>query len=196
MQNFWLAFITGLTTGGISCLAVQGGLLTSSITTQKESEKIESGNWQYVAMFLGAKLIAYTILGGFLGYLGSFLILSVRSQAILQLLIGIFLLGTAARLLNLHPIFRYFVIQPPKFVYKLARKESKSSSFIAPGLLGISTVLMPCGVTQAMMMTAVSTGNTVSGALIMFFFILGTSPIFFTLGVAAIQMMKKKVFSY
>ena len=26
MYTIWLAFLTGLTTGGLSCLAVQGGL--------------------------------------------------------------------------------------------------------------------------------------------------------------------------
>ena len=33
MEPNLLAFITGLTTGGLSCLAVQGGLLASSIAT-------------------------------------------------------------------------------------------------------------------------------------------------------------------
>ena len=32
-----LLFITGLTTGGLSCLAVQGGLLAGSIATRSSS---------------------------------------------------------------------------------------------------------------------------------------------------------------
>ena len=36
MDPVLLAFITGLTTGGLSCLAVQGGLLASSIANEVE----------------------------------------------------------------------------------------------------------------------------------------------------------------
>ena len=37
-MNLWIIFFTGLTTGGLSCLAMQGGLLTSVIANQKEQE--------------------------------------------------------------------------------------------------------------------------------------------------------------
>jgi len=40
-MNLWIIFLTGLTTGGLSCLAVQGGLLTSIIANQKEGESDE-----------------------------------------------------------------------------------------------------------------------------------------------------------
>jgi heme/copper-type cytochrome/quinol oxidase subunit 2 len=45
-------------------------------------------------------------------------------------------------------------------------------------------MLIPCGVTQAMLILAVGSGNALSGALLMFSFILGTSPIFFALGLS------------
>ena len=194
MNNIWLAFITGLTTGGISCMAVQGGLLTSSIDTQKE---IKGGQTRvFVAMFLVAKLIAYTILGALLGFLGSALTPSPKFLAIFQLLIGFFLLGTVGRLLDLHPIFRYFAIQPPKFVYRIAKKETQKAQLFTPVFLGALTVLMPCGVTQAMMLVALGTGNVLSASLVMFAFVLGTSPVFFMIGVTALQLLKKKAFAY
>ena len=37
-MNLWIIFLTGLTTGGLACLAVQGGLLTSIIANQKDQE--------------------------------------------------------------------------------------------------------------------------------------------------------------
>lgn len=37
-MNLLLIFLTGLTTGGLSCLAMQGGLLASVIANQKEEE--------------------------------------------------------------------------------------------------------------------------------------------------------------
>src|ERR1051325_6960677 len=36
-----VAFVTGLTTGGLSCLAVQGGLLASSLAHQIEQDYVE-----------------------------------------------------------------------------------------------------------------------------------------------------------
>ena len=38
MAALWVAFITGITTGGLSCMAVQGGLLASSLANQIEKD--------------------------------------------------------------------------------------------------------------------------------------------------------------
>ncbi len=192
MNQFWLAFLTGLTTGGISCLAVQGGLLTTSVA----DSVVEGmrGKLAKVGSFLVAKIIAYTLLGFGLGAIGSRLNLTPQMLGIMQIGAGVFMLLTAARLLNIHPIFRYFVIQPPKFIYKLLRNESKTKSVFTPAILGFSTILIPCGITQAMMALSIASGNSLVGAGIMFAFILGTSPVFLTIGVAAMELMKRRAF--
>src|ERR1051325_8724134 len=41
LSQLAVAFITGLTTGGLSCLAVQGGLLASSLAHQIEQDYLE-----------------------------------------------------------------------------------------------------------------------------------------------------------
>jgi sulfite exporter TauE/SafE len=188
MNNIWLAFITGLTTGGISCFAVQGGLLASALT--EENKKIST------LIFLGAKLFAYTLLGFLLGFLGSSLHISPKVQGVFQILIGLFMLATAARMLNLHPIFRYFAITPPKFVLRLMRNQAQAKSFFTPAILGLMTILIPCGVTQAMMLYAIGTSNPFWGAGILFAFVLGTSPVFFAIGIASSELFKKKAFNY
>jgi len=184
--NLFIIFTTGLLTGGLTCLAVQGGLLASMLA-QQEEERLEEGgpkkgNALPIIYFLAAKLIAYSVLGFLLGLLGSVLELSVTASLVLQFAVIIFMLGTAGNLLNLHPFFRYFVIQPPRFLTKLVRSQSKSRSIFAPVLLGAFTILVPCGTTQAMMALAISSGNPFLGFAIMFAFILGTIPIFFALG--------------
>lgn len=189
MGNIWLAFITGLTTGGISCFAVQGGLLASSLTDKADKRKS-------IALFLTAKIFAYTALGFLLGFLGATLNISPKFQGWLQLLVGVYLLATAARLLNLHPVFRYFVIQPPKRMLTLLKNRAEAKSFFTPVVLGFLTIFIPCGVTQAMMLIAMGTGNPVWGATIMFAFILGTSPVFFLIGLAAVELFRKKAFVY
>lgn len=191
-MNLWAIFLTGLFTGGLTCLAVQGGLLATTIA-QHEEEKLEEkvtkgGNAQPILFFLGAKLVAYTILGFLLGALGSVFQLSLGLRAVLQLAVAIFMVGTALNLLNIHPIFRYFVLQPPKFLTRLVRSQSKSRDFFAPALLGAFTIFIPCGTTQAMMALAVGSGNPLFGAMILFAFVLGTSPVFFILGYFAARL--------
>ena len=192
-NNILLAFVTGLTAGGISCLAVQGGLLTTVVTNKANRE---TKDWKLVLSFLISKLIAYTLLGGLLGLIGSVFTISLKLQGGIQFVIALLLLVSAARILNLHPIFRRFVIQPPQSFYRLLRKTSLNTSYLSPVALGTLTILIPCGVTQTMMLLSVSSRNVLLGGSILFAFVLGTSPVFFLLGLGITQLMKKPVFSY
>jgi uncharacterized protein len=178
-------FLTGLLAGGLSCMAVQGGLLAATLAQRHESTlqgTAYSGNAKPILSFLIAKLAAYTILGFFLGWIGATLQFSTTIQVILQIAVGLFMLGTALHMLKVHPIFRYFIIQPPYFLTKFIRKETKSKSIFAPAIVGAFTVFIPCGTTQAMMALSIASGNPITGATILFAFVLGTSPIFFLLG--------------
>lgn len=188
-----VAFFTGLTTGGLSCLAVQGGLLASSLARQIEQDYVEqtaqnkkkqkasirTNSALPIALFLLSKLVAYTLLGALLGWLGSYLTFSPMTRALLMIAIGIFMVGNALRMFNVHPIFRYFSIEPPKFITRYIRKTAKGTDTATPLFLGFLTVFIPCGVTQAMMATALGTGSVAMGAVLMFAFTLGTSPVFF-----------------
>lgn len=215
MQNLLIAFITGLTTGGLSCLAVQGGLLASSLGNQIEKDlqvstlqtkrqkkknspaqlAVHHGVYQPefalpILAFLAAKLLAYTLFGFLLGLLGSMFQLSPMTRAFLQIAIGIYMIGNALRMLNVHPIFRYFVFEPPAFLRRRIRKTAVAGnkSLSTPVFLGMLTVLIPCGITQAMMAVALGTGNPWDGAALMFAFILGTSPVFFAVVYFATQL--------
>lgn len=184
--NLLIIFLTGLTTGGLTCLALQGGLLTSVIANSPSlrggTPTRQSSPFPSILSFLTAKLFIHTILGFLLGLLGASISLSPTTRGWLQIAIGIYLFGIAGNLLNLHPIFRYFVITPPKFLSKIAKNESKSSSIFAPAILGLMTLLIPCATTQAMEVIAIGTGNPWYAASIMFAFILGTSPTFLIFG--------------
>lgn len=190
--NIMAIFLTGLFTGGLTCLAVQGGLLATTIA-QREEQKLtdktkKTGNALPILSFLLAKIIAYTILGFLLGWLGSIVQLSLGTKVTIQFLVVIFMVGTALNILNVHPIFRYFAIQPPKFLTRLVRKQSKRADLFAPFLLGAFTVFIPCGTTQAMMALAIGSGNPLLGATTLFAFVLGTTPLFFALGYFATKL--------
>jgi uncharacterized protein len=220
-----LAFITGLTTGGLSCLAVQGGLLAASLAHQIEkdmlnpqpapavsAQKRKTKQKQYrsaaarsttsqphttarpntagpILLFLLAKIIAYTLLGALLGWVGSFLAISPLTRAIMLVLIGIFMIGNGLRILNVHPIFRYFNLEPPKFLTRYIRRLAKNNTdAVTPLFLGALTVFIPCGVTQAMMAAALATGSALASAAMMFAFTLGTSVLFFVVAYFTTQL--------
>ena len=218
-MNLWIIFLTGLTTGGLACLAVQGGLLTSVIANQKEQElealaedkeklkkqkkqkylkrlqktsfaarSFDQLDWMPVGMFLLTKLIAHVIVGFLLGWLGSTITLSLGVKLTFQVLTALFMFATAMNLLDVHPIFRVVAFQPPKFLQRMIRNTSKSKALFAPGLLGVMTIFIPCGVTQAMEVLAINIGSPIQGALIMGAFVLGTSPIFALVGVTTAKL--------
>ncbi|MFM8321898.1 MAG: sulfite exporter TauE/SafE family protein [Chloroflexota bacterium] len=201
MDNVILvALITGLTAGGLSCFAVQGGLLSASIARQVELANVARGAAPAPAkvpgrkpaplkfqgemlppilLFMLAKLVAYTLLGALLGALGSVFSLSPAVQGVIQLAIGVFLVGNALRMFEVHPIFRYFSFEPPAAVTRYIRRVSKrGDAFVTPLFLGALTVLIPCGVTQSMMAVAIGTGSPLLGAAVLFAFVVGTSPTF------------------
>jgi uncharacterized protein len=208
MNPYMVAFITGLTTGGLSCLAVQGGLLASSLGRQIEQDMVTQASRVKkglrnrtqpkfhtalpIFLFLSAKVVAYTLLGFLLGALGSVLSLNPTVRAILLVAIGIFMVGNALRMLNVHPIFRYFVIEPPSSITRYIRLKAKNDTdFFTPVFLGALTVFIPCGVTQAMMAVALASGSPLAGAGIMFAFTLGTSPVFLIMAYLTTQIGTK-----
>jgi sulfite exporter TauE/SafE len=185
-------------------MAVQGGLVTSSLAGQIEKDIQENQARRHghhhaprrpiklaqpIAVFLLAKLMAYTLLGFLLGGLGSVFSLTSTIRGILQIAIAIFMIGNALRMLNVHPIFRFFSFEPPHFITRFIRRKSKEQgSLLTSVFMGLLTVFIPCGVTQSMMALAIGTGNPMTGAVIMFAFILGTSPVFFTLTFLATKL--------
>lgn len=203
-MNLWTIFLTGLTTGGLTCLAMQGGLLASVIANHKKKELAQDSSknnssvttfdfldWFPVVLFLSAKLVSHTIAGFLLGWIGSVISIQVWLQLIFQSLAGVFMFATAMNLLNVHPIFRWVSFQPPKSVQRLIRTHSKQShlSSMFPALvLGFLTVLIPCVVTQSMQLLALSTGDPIWGAAIMASFVLGTMPIFGFVGIATARL--------
>lgn len=190
-MNLIPIFLTGLLTGGLTCMAVQGGLLAATLAQRENNRSLFP-----ILSFLIAKIFAYTILGFALGYLGSFFQLSITTQVILYITIGIFMIGTALNILEVHPIFRYFVIQPPRYLLKLVKNQTRSKDIFAPALVGAFTIFIPCGTTQAMMALALGTGNPLYASAIMFSFILGTSPLFILFGILAnkLNAMFEKTF--
>lgn len=167
-MNLLSIFITGLFTGGLTCLAVKADfwrpLSLNKNLIHSKTKRSKDTHSHFV--ILTTRLIAYTVLGILLGSLGSIVQLSLTTRVALQSVAALFMIGTALNLLNVHPIFRYFIIQPPKFLTRMVKSQSRNNSALpagrqvfGPAIVGAMTVLIPCGATQAMMAYAITQGS-------------------------------------
>ena len=206
-MNLTAVLLTGLFAGGVSCAAVQGGLLTGLLARQRAAIPApvragrghdrndmppSRGSWRQqlgddvtpVAGFLAGKLLSHTALGALLGALGGIVQLSVGTRTALQLLAGALIIVFGLAQLGV-PGFRGIVLEPPQSWMRLVRNRSRSQSALAPALLGVVTVLIPCGVTLSVQALALASGSAPAGAAIMAVFVLGTAPLFALLGYVA-----------
>jgi sulfite exporter TauE/SafE len=206
--NLTAVLMTGLLAGGVSCAAVQGGLLTGLITRQRAAatrfaippgcdatgatQTAQRPSWRAqlgddlapVGGFLAGKLVSHTLLGALLGALGGAVQLSVGTRTWLQIGAGLLIIVLGLAQLGV-PGFRGIVIEPPASWQTIVRNRARSQAALAPALLGLATGLIPCGVTLSMEALALTTGSALAGAATMAVFVLGTSPLFALLGYAA-----------
>ncbi|MFF5035638.1 urease accessory protein UreH domain-containing protein [Nocardia salmonicida] len=210
-MNLVPVLVTGLFAGGVSCAAVQGGLLTGLITRQRAATSVvatapstagasadptatsttEPGWHRRVADdlapvggFLAGKLASHTVLGAVLGAVGGAVQLSTGARTWLQIGAGLLIIAFGLAQLGV-PGFRGIVIEPPASWMRVLRKRARSQAAMAPAVLGVLTVLIPCGVTLSVEALALASGSPWWGAAIMAVFVLGTSPLFAVLGYAA-----------
>ena len=195
--------LLGLLAGGVSCAAVQGGLLAGLVSRQQPvpsapatprprargravpTPKAGIGDdLTPVGGFLAGKLVSHTVLGGLLGALGTAVQLSAHLRAMVQLVAGVLIIAMALGVLGVRG-FTGLVFTPPASWTRLVRGQARSTSALAPAVLGLSSILIPCGVTLSVMALAVASGSPWQGAAIMAVFVAGTAPLFTVLGYAA-----------
>ena len=154
-------------------MAVVGGLVLSmSATFAKEGDKIKPQ-----LMFHGGRIVAFFILGGVIGAIGSAFTLNTSATFILSLVIGIVMLILGINLLDTFHWAKKLQPSMPKFIAKHAHGISKMNHTLTPLLVGIATFFLPCGFTQSMQLYTLTTGSFLKGGLTMLVFALGTLPI-------------------
>ncbi|MCK9929938.1 sulfite exporter TauE/SafE family protein [Frankia sp. Mgl5] len=226
-MNLATVLVTGLFAGGVSCAAVQGGLLTGLITRQRAAaagsaepprpapgrgrhsarhavrqDRARSGirsvqavrepDWRAqlgddlapVGGFLAGKLVSHVLLGALLGAVGGAVELSADARTWLQIGAGLLIIVFGLAQLGV-PGFRGVVVEPPASWMRVVRRRARSQAALAPALLGLATVLIPCGVTLSVEALALASGSALAGAATMGVFVLGTGPLFAVLGYAA-----------
>ena len=92
-------------------------------------------------------------------------------------------------ILNVHPIFRWFNIEPPAFIRKFIRQQSKKGDdFCYPSIPGCTDCPDSLRNHPGDDGCRHATGDRCEGAALMFAFVLGTSPVFFVVAYFATQL--------
>ncbi|GAA1653633.1 sulfite exporter TauE/SafE family protein [Catellatospora bangladeshensis] len=194
--NLVSVLLLGLLAGGVSCAAVQGGLLAGLVSRQRPPVPAGPGarpgppaaglgdDLAPVGGFLTGKLLSHTLLGVLLGLLGTAVQLGMHVRAMVQVGAGLLIIAMGLAQLGVKA-FRGLTFTPPASWTRLVRGRARSQSALAPAVLGVASVLIPCGVTLSVMALAVAAGSPWQGAAIMAVFVLGTAPLFTLLGYAA-----------
>ncbi len=200
-MNLGAVLLAGLLAGGVSCAAVQGGLLAGLVSRQqgvpvtiggKKQRPVPKSTWQAqlgedlapVGGFLVGKVVSHALFGALLGAVGSAVQLSPHLRSTVQIVAGLLIIALGLAQLEV-PGFKGFTITPPASWVKLVRGRARSTSALAPAFLGFASILLPCGVTLSMMALSITSGSPIRGALIMAVFVLGTAPLFTLIGYVA-----------
>jgi sulfite exporter TauE/SafE len=134
-----------------------------------------------VGVFLAGKLLSHVALGAALGAFGAALQPPPRVRAILLLAAAALMVVFAAEMLGLRAVSRW-APRPPLRGVRLVRRSSRQAWAVTPAVLGVATVLVPCGVTLSMELLAITSGSVLGGAAVMAGFVAGTAPLFAALG--------------
>lgn len=175
-----IVFVIGLTAGVSTCMALVGGLVAGFSAAYAQAHQ-RATRWERFVpnlYFNASRLASYAFLGGVIGAVGSVAKISVGATGALLAGAGIVMLYVGLKLTGISPRLSHSSITLPKKISRMlgatdARGEYSHWGAVTAGAL---TFFLPCGFTQAMQLYAMTSGNAATGATIMFFFALGTTP--------------------
>lgn len=189
--------LIGLVAGISTCMALVGGLVLgiSARHAELHPEATLAQKFRPHLFFNLGRIVSYAVLGGVIGFAGSFLQLSSNITGLFVAAAGVLMFFIGVRLIEVIPgLSRVSLLLPKSISTRLLRNhETKEYSHTGAALTGAVTFFLPCGFTQAMQIYAISTGSFTQGALIMSLFALGTMP--GLLGIGGLTSLVKGVFA-
>lgn len=185
--GYGTAFLIGLIASVSTCMAVVGGLVLSmSANFAKEGDKVRPQ-----VLFHAGRLIAFFLLGGAIGALGSAFQLSTSGALALSFIVAIVLLILGVNLLDVFPFAKRLQPTMPGFIGRHIHDLKDANHTLTPLLVGVATFFLPCGFTQSMQIYTLTTGSFSAGALIMSAFALGTLPVLALLSFSSLSIHTK-----
>lgn len=191
--SFLSAFLVGLL-GGVHCVGMCGGIVGALALGLPESVRRSRRMLPYLLAYNLARISSYTLAGGLMGGIGYLaahwsglrhaqLGLQVVA-ALFMIALGLYLAGWWMGLSRLE--------QAGGHLWK--RIEPLGRRFLpvrTPGqafLLGLLWGWLPCGLVYSVLVWSVSSGDALTGALLMLGFGLGTLPTLLLMGMAATRL--------
>ena len=181
------ALVLGVLASLSSCFALVGGvLLTFTAAVGQRNPKVLPAA---LAAFHSSRLLAFFLLGGALGGLGSALTLD---QSVFNVLFAIAALTMITLGLNLLGLLPSWGGKREKTTV-LSRRFASLGTVGGGVLLGVATFFLPCGFTQTVQFQALAAGSFWKGGLLMGAFALGTLPVLLLVSFAVLAGLGSRV---
>jgi uncharacterized protein len=176
-MSYGLLIIIGFLTS-FHCVGMCGPLILSYTAKSATNEHTFYG----IHLLYGiGKTISYTFIGALFGAFGSIIAFTPFTQGAVGVAAGIFLILFGLHMLEVFPALNHFQFRIPTVVMRFISREYRKHS--NPFIIGLLNGLMIiCGPLQAMYVMAASTGSWTGGAMILFFFGIGTLPLLLGFG--------------
>ncbi len=182
-MSYAAIFVIGLLTS-VHCIGMCGGINLSQCVGVTGENKLDKLRPSF--LYNLGRVISYTVIGAIVGAIGSIISFNGVMRGAVALFAGIFMIIMGLNMLNVFPWLRRFNFKLPRFLTSNISGKSNSPLYI-----GLLNGLMPCGPLQAMQLYALSTGNAIQGAISMFLFSLGTTPLMFGFGAVSSFLSKR-----
>lgn len=190
-------FIFGLLAGVSSCTALVGGMVLSMSKQWNEIYTDKNTTIQKLEphfLFNIGRIVAFGILGGILGFLGKSIGISFGFTSFLVLAVSLMMVMVGLQMLRIRS-FQKFQFTAPKFITRYVADEKNFQGKWLPVLMGALTFFLPCGFTITTQSLALLSGGPLKGALVMLFFVLGTTPTLLGIGLSSVKLSSRPHFA-
>lgn len=187
--DYFSAFIIGLLGSG-HCIVMCGGI--STMLTTAISQTAENKKYRIVFSYNLGRIVSYSLIGGLVALTSSmaaksigFPVVALKSIAgIFLILLGLYLGQWLMWLSHIEhlgkKLWQYISPNTKKFI----PIKNNRSAFALGALWG----WLPCGLVYSTLTWSLASANAINGALIMFFFGLGTLPALLSVSLGTISV--------
>lgn len=162
-------FVYGLFSS-LHCLSMCGGIALSACQLLGPQQILKSDFYYNLS-----RILSYTLIGGFLGLIGSGFELGDFFKAFILIASSLFMILLGLRQLGV-TLVHFSLSKAPNPFFRLIQKAKH------PVTIGLLNGFIPCGPLQMAQLFALSSGSLINGMLVMLVFGLGTFPTMFYVG--------------
>lgn len=175
------SLLLGLTAGVSTCMALVGGLVLGVATRHaaRHPEATAVEKFRPHVFFTVGRVLGFAFFGGLLGLVGNLIAPSSVILGILMIIVAIIMLFMGVQITGISPFVSSMSLTLPSGIARVlgvTRMHEREYSHGRALTLGALTFFLPCGFTQLVQMSAVTSGGFTQGALLMGAFALGTAP--------------------